>query len=111
MLSVSDEPTEIREKGIEMFRKILAAKAVRPMIAAAVLAAAPLLVAAPANALAVGQTVCYTADGTPVFNPPSEDGFEYCVTRPSTGGGGRLPQLCTITASTVSCTPIAPLNG
>jgi hypothetical protein len=83
----------------------------RRVLAVAVFAAAPLLVAAPANALAVGQTVCYTADGTPVFNPPSEEGFEFCVTRQPTGGGGPRPQLCTITGSTVSCTPIVPLQG
>ncbi len=108
---MSEPPTEIKGKGIEMVRRMLAATPLRPLVVAAVLVAAPLLVAAPANALAIGQTVCYTADGTPVFNPPSQDGFEYCVTRPPTSGGGRLPQLCTITGSTVSCTPIAPLNG
>lgn len=84
----------------------------RKMLVTAALAVSPLVVAAPAHALSVGQTVCYTADGTPVFNPPSQDGFEYCVTRPATsGGGGPRPQLCTITGSSVTCTPISPLQG
>lgn len=86
---------------------------IRRIAAVAVLGVAPVVVAASsANALAVGQTVCYTADGTPVFNPPSEDGFEYCVTRTGgSGGGGPRPVLCTITATTYNCTPIQPLQG
>jgi hypothetical protein len=108
---VSDQPTEITEKGIEMFRRILAASPVRPLLVAAALATAPLVVAAPAHALALGQTVCYTYDGIPVFNPPSQDGFDYCVTRQPTGGGGNRPQLCTITATSTTCTPYGPLQG
>lgn len=85
---------------------------VRRIAAAAVLSVAPLVVtASSASALAVGQTVCYTSDGTPVFNPPSEDGFEYCVTRGGGSGGGPRPVLCTITATSYTCTPIEPLQG
>ena len=86
---------------------------IRRIAAVAVLSVAPVVVAASsASALAVGQTVCYTSDGTAVFNPPSEDGFEYCVTRSGgSGGGGRGPVLCTITSTTYSCTPIQPLQG
>lgn len=84
----------------------------RTIAAAAVLSVAPVVVAASsASALTVGQTVCYTADGTPVFNPPSEDGFEYCVTRTGGSGGGPRPVLCTITATSYTCTPIQPLQG
>ena len=90
-------------------------RSLRSIAAAAALSVAPLVfAAAPASALAVGQTVCYTADGTPVFNPPSEDGFEYCYTRPASGGGSGGsggPVLCTITATSYNCTPIQPLQG
>jgi hypothetical protein len=85
---------------------------IRRIAAVAVLSVAPVVVAASsANALAIGQTVCYTADGTAVFNPPSEDGFDYCVTRSGGSGGGRLPVLCTITSTSYSCTPLQPLQG
>jgi hypothetical protein len=86
---------------------------IRRIAAVAVLSAAPLLASAPsASALAVGQTVCYRDDGTAVFNPLSEDGFEYCVTRTgSSGGGGNGPVLCTISSTTYYCTPLQPLQG
>lgn len=84
----------------------------RRIAAVAVLSVAPVVVAASsASALAVGQTVCYTSDGTPVFNPPSEDGYEYCFTRSGSSGGGGGPVLCTITATTYTCTPIQPFQG
>ena len=84
----------------------------RTIATAAVLTVAPVVVSASsASALAIGQTVCYTAEGTPVFNPPSEDGFEYCVTRTGGSGGGPRPVLCTITATSYTCTPIQPLQG
>ena len=97
-----------------MRRNKLSARSLRTIAAAAVLSVAPVVVAAaPASALAVGQTVCYTSDGTPVVNPPSEDGFEYCFTRPaSTGGGGNGgPVLCTISSTSYNCIPIQPLQG
>ena len=85
---------------------------IRKLLAAAGLTAALLLTAVPANALSVGDTVCYTADGTGVVNPSNPDDFDYCVTRqPYGGGGGNLPRLCTITAYGMTCTPIAPLQG
>jgi hypothetical protein len=98
-----------------MRRHKLSSHPLRAIAAAAVLIVAPLVVAAPsANALAVGQTVCYRSDGTAVFNPVSEDGFAYCVTRSggttSTGGSGG-PVLCTITSTSSSCTPLEPLQG
>lgn len=84
----------------------------RTIAAAAVLSVAPVVVAATsASALAVGQTVCYTSNGTPVVNPPSEDGYEYCYTRSGSSGGGTGPVLCTITATSYTCTPIQPLQG
>ena len=86
-------------------------RSVRAIAAAAVLTVAPVLfTASSASALTVGQTVCYTADGTPVFNPPSEDGFEYCVTR-SGGSRGTGLFVCTVTATSYTCTPLEPLQG
>jgi hypothetical protein len=86
---------------------------IRRIAAVAVLSLAPVVVAASsASALAVGQTVCYRSDGTAVFNPISEDGFEYCVTRSgSSGGGGNGPVLCTITSTSYHCSPLQPLQG
>lgn len=86
---------------------------VRRIAIVAALTAAPVLaVASSAGALAVGQTVCYRSDGTAVFNPLSEDGFEYCVTRSATSGGSSNgPVLCTITSTSYSCTPLQPLQG
>lgn len=85
----------------------------RSIAAVAVLNVAPVVIAAsPANALAVNQTVCHRSDGTAVFNPLSQEGFEYCVTRSGTtgGGGGRGgPVLCTLTSTSSSCTPLQPL--
>lgn len=87
-------------------------RSLRTITAAAVLSVAPVVVSASsASALAIGQTVCYTADGTPVVNPPSEDGYEYCVTRTGGSGGGPRPVLCTITSTSYTCTPIEPLQG
>ena len=84
----------------------------RTIATAAVLAVAPVMVtASSASALAVAQTVCYTPDGTAVLNPPSEDGYEYCVTRTGGSGGGPRPVLCTITSTSYTCTPIQPLQG
>jgi hypothetical protein len=87
----------------------------RSIAAFAALSVAPVVMAASsASALTVGQTVCYRDDGTAVFNPLSEDGFAYCVTRSagstSTGGGGH-PVLCTFTDSSYTCTPYQPLRG
>jgi hypothetical protein len=100
---------------------------IRKTIAAA-FAVAPLVLAAPAGALSPGQTVCYAADGSYVVNPPSEEGFEYCVTREASGGsdGGNTPYLCdakvyhygyndglgsTGPYDVVICSPIRPLGG
>ena len=85
----------------------------RKIAVVAALSAAPVLaVASSASALAVGQTVCYRSDGTAVFNPVNEDGFEYCYTRSgSSGGGSNGPVLCTITSTSYSCTPLQPLQG
>ena len=103
-----------------MFRKI---------VAGAVFAASALLVTVPAGALTAGSTVCYTADGTPVVNPPNPDDYDNCVPRPPStggGGGGGGPVLCTVGVHAYSyddglgstgpytikkCTPIAPLQG
>ena len=98
------------ERNLTMRRNKLST--VRRIAIVAALSAAPVLaVASSASALAIGQTVCYTADGTAVFNPPSEDGYEYCVTRSGSSGGVRGPVLCTITGTTYSCTPLQPLQG
>jgi hypothetical protein len=84
----------------------------RRVAAIAVLSMAPVVVAASsASALPIGQTVCYTSEGTPVFNPPSEDGYEDCFTRSGGSGGGTGLVLCTITATSYTCTPIEPLQG
>ena len=102
---------------------------IRKLFAAALLAAAPIVVAVPANALSTGDTVCYAADGSAVVNPSNPDDFEYCVTRESSGsssGGGSTPVLCTADVyfhsyddglgstgpyRVKSCTPIQPLQG
>lgn len=85
---------------------------IRKLLAAAGLTAALLLTAVPANALRVGDTVCYTADGSAVVNPSNPDDFDHCVTREGSGGGGdNLPQLCTVTAYGFRCTPLVPLQG
>lgn len=98
-----------------MRRNKVSSHPLRSIAAAAVLSVAPLVVAASsAGALAVGQTVCYRSDGTAVFNPVSEDGFAYCVTRSATtttSGGSGGPVLCTITNTSSSCTPLQPLQG
>lgn len=86
-------------------------RSLRTIAAAAALSVAPVVfTASSANALAIGQTICYTADGTPVFNPTSGDGYDHCVTR---AGGTRGTGLvvCTITNTSSSCTPIQPLEG
>ena len=103
----------------------------RKFIATAVLAVAPLLfAAAPAGALSVGSTVCYTANGTPVFNPPNPQDYDNCVTRQGSGGSGSGgsggPVLCTADVYSYgyndglgstgpytlrNCTPIMPLQG
>jgi hypothetical protein len=98
-----------------MRRNMSSSRSLRSIVAAAALSVAPLVVgASSASALAVGQTVCYRTDGTAVFNPLSEDGFAYCVTRAAssggTGGSGG-PVLCTITNTSYSCTPLQPLQG
>ena len=84
---------------------------IRKLILAATLAVAPIAVAVPANALAVNHTVCYNDEGSYVVDPPSEDGFAYCVTRTGSSGGSTGLQLCTITVNGVNCTPYAPLQG
>lgn len=95
-----------------MRRTKLSSLSFRTLAAAAVLSVGPVVVAAaPASALAIGQTVCYTSDGSPVVNPPSEDGYEYCFTRPAGSGGGGGPVLCTISSTSYSCTPLQPLQG
>jgi hypothetical protein len=98
-----------------MRRNKLSAHPFRSLAAAAVLGLAPVVVAASsASALSVGHTVCYRDDGTAVFDPISQDGFAYCVTRSgstTTSGGGSYPVLCTITSTSTSCTPLQPLQG
>jgi hypothetical protein len=98
-----------------MRRNKLSSRSLRSIAAVAVLSVAPILVtASSAGALAVGQTVCYRSDGTAVFSPVTEDGFDYCVTRSgSTGGTGGSggPVLCTITSTSYYCTPLQPLQG
>lgn len=100
----------------------------RKLFVAAALAASPLLASLPAGALAAGSTVCYTADGTPVVNPPNPDDFESCFTREGTGGSGGSggPQLCTVDVYSYgsddglgstgpyrvrSCSSVTPLQG
>jgi hypothetical protein len=101
---------------------------IRKIIAAAALAVAPIMFAAPASALSEGQTVCYAADGSYAVDPPNPEDFEYCVTREASGGsgGGNTPQLCSAYVyyygyndglgstgpyDVVRCTPLRPLNG
>ncbi len=103
----------------------------RKIIAAAALSIASLfVVAGPASALSPGGTVCYTADGTPVVNPPNPDDYDFCATNPgsggSGGGGGGGPVLCTVDVysggyndglgstgpyTVRSCSPIMPFQG
>ncbi len=96
-----------------MIRNKIASLSLRSLAAAAALSIAPIMMAAPASALAVGQTVCYGSDGGSVVNPPNPDDFDYCVTREpyGGGGGGGGPRLCTITSTSFSCVPIVPLQG
>ena len=84
---------------------------IRKLLAAAGLSAALLLTAVPANALSVGDTICYSADGTPVINPSNPDDFEDCVTRSGSGSGGTGLQVCTVTVYGFRCTPLVPLQG
>jgi len=112
LVSVGHADRSTSRKEPEMRRNRLSFKTVRSIATVAVLGLAPLVAAAaPAGALAIGQTVCYQADGTAVFNPVSQDGFEYCVTRSGSTGGPKGPVLCTITNTSYSCTPLQPLQG